>query len=90
MCKCGASCPNGKLLDQNKTVLAGSTLSTSPLIAFFSVIPSVCLSLLYILQTRMKVAVSPLECFVFLSSNPGFQMVGSFLMSYPVREKNDS
>lgn len=35
----------------------------------------------------MKVAVSPLECFVFLSSNAGFQMVGSFFTSYPVREE---
>lgn len=37
MCKCGASCPNGKLLDQNKTVLAGSTLTTPALIAFLPV-----------------------------------------------------
>lgn len=90
VCKCGASCPVGKLCDQNKTVLAGSTLITSPHIASFPVIsfPSVCLSLLYSLQTRMTVAVSTLECSAFLSSSPGFQTVGSFLTSYPVRENN--
>lgn len=43
VCKCGASCPNGKLLDQNKTVLAGSTLITPLLTAFLPVISSLLL-----------------------------------------------